>query len=203
MVNKKIKDNHNIYIERMNLFKNYGLDFIKERKKIISISKPIEGNILEIGTGKGYFTIELAKQGFNFTAIDSSTEELEYAYMNLQYYNLEKNVELKAMDAEKMFFPDDSFDIIFSVGMLHHLENPFLFVDEVLRILKSSGKFIISDFSEKGFAIIQENHKKEGKIHSENSTKISDIAKYIDTKVLKVNYLKTDFQDTLIVNGKK
>ena len=199
----KILDNHNAYIERLNLYKNQGWDFIEERKKIIKKAKPLLGNVLEIGAGKGYFTIELAKQNFNFISIDSSAEELEYVKLNLKYYELTDKVDFQVMDAEKMKFQDNYFDVIFSVGMLHHLDNPYMFIDEVLRVLKADGKFIISDFSEKGFKIIRENHKKEGKTHPENSFKISDIAKYIDKKVLKVNYLKTDFQDTLIVNGKK
>ena len=199
----KILENHKKYIERINLYKKSGWDFIEERKRIIKKSLPVQGKILEIGAGKGYFSVELAKQKYEFISIDNSAEELEYAKMNLQYYNLLKNVEFRVMDAEKSEFSDNYFDVIFCVGMLHHSQNYKKFIDETIRILKPEGKFVLSDFSKKGLEIIQENHKAEGRVHPENSVYIRDIVEYLSEKNLKIERIDSEFQDTIIIYKNK
>ncbi len=196
---EKILENHKLYTERINLFKNYGWNFIQERKSIIKVAEPIIGKILEIGAGKGYFTLELAKYNFNFISIDCSSEELEYALLNLQYYGLQDQVLFKKMDSENLDFDDNSFDTVFSVNMLHHLEKPYKCIDEMLRVLNKGGKLIISDFTKKGFEVIDRIHKSEGKTHSVNSVYIEDIKKYLSEKYKEISRKKTIFQDTIVV----
>ena len=196
----KILENNKKYLERINLYKKFGWDFVEERKKIIKKVQPIQGKILEIGAGKGYFTIELAKMNYKFLSIDNSCEELEYARMNLEYYNLLENVEFQVNDAENSGFADNYFDAIFCVGMLHHSQNYKKFIDETIRILKPEGKFILSDFSQKGLEIIRENHKAEGRVHPENSVSIRDIIEYLSDKKFQIERIDSEFQDTIIIN---
>ena len=74
-----VKENHERYLERINLYKGFGYDVEKERKFILEKSMPLYGNILEVGTGKGYFALELAKEGVRFISVDISEEEQEFA----------------------------------------------------------------------------------------------------------------------------
>jgi 2-polyprenyl-3-methyl-5-hydroxy-6-metoxy-1,4-benzoquinol methylase len=68
-------ENHQRYLERVALYQQYGYDIDKERSFIIEKSRSLSGNILEAGTGKGYFSLVLAREGFNFTSFDISAEE--------------------------------------------------------------------------------------------------------------------------------
>ncbi len=82
------------------------------------------GNILEVWTGKGYFTVELAKEGYKFVSIDLSGEEQEFARLNIKYFGFEKHVDFRIENAEYLSFGDSSFDTIFSINTIHHLANP-------------------------------------------------------------------------------
>ena len=57
----RVLENHKRYLERINLYRSFGYDVEKERRFVLEKSVPLYGNILEVGTGKGYFTVELAK----------------------------------------------------------------------------------------------------------------------------------------------
>ena len=61
---EKLLENHKIYLERINFYKKFGYDVGEERKFILEKAYPLYGDILEVGTGKGYFTVELAKEGW-------------------------------------------------------------------------------------------------------------------------------------------
>ena len=49
------------------------------------------------------------------------------------------------MDIEKLDFPDESFDLVYSSLVLHYLSSWTKVLGEVRRVLKPSGKFIFSD----------------------------------------------------------
>jgi len=132
---KTIIGNHKRYLERITFYKSFGYDIEKERIFILEKARPLYGNILEVGTGKGYFTLELAKEGYIFTSVDISAEEQEIAKLNVRYFGLEKVVDFKIENAENLSFKDASFDIIFSINTIHHLINPYKVIDELTRIL--------------------------------------------------------------------
>jgi len=72
---KDVFENHARYLERKKLYRKYGVDIDRERKFILEKAKPVSGNILEVGTGKGHFALVLAKEGYQFTSVDISEEE--------------------------------------------------------------------------------------------------------------------------------
>ena len=158
----KVLENHKRYFNRINFCKNFGYDIEQERNFILKKSKPIKGNILEIGTGKGYFTVELAKEGYSFTSIDISEKEQEFARLNLAYLGLEKRVTLKIDNAENLGFKNENFDVIFAINAIHHFANPFKAMDEFIRVVKPKGKIILSDFNEEGMKMIDKIHASEG-----------------------------------------
>ncbi|MBL7545203.1 MAG: methyltransferase domain-containing protein [Bdellovibrionaceae bacterium] len=73
-------------------------------------------SVLEIGAGSGIFTSELTKYFKNLTAIDLSQELLDLA--KVKYLN----VNFRTMDAHQLAFPDNSFDAVLGVSILHHLD---------------------------------------------------------------------------------
>ena len=111
----EVRENHDQYLERKALYYQFGYDIDKERAFIIEKARPISGRILEAGTGKGYFALALANEGFHFTSFDISESEQKYARLNLMYYGLEQQVHLDIASAKSLpykygFFQRDFCD---------------------------------------------------------------------------------------------
>ncbi len=170
MTEKEIIENHNRFLERVALYKEYGYDVEKERFFIIEKARPVSGAILEAGTGKGYFTVALAREGFTFTSFDISHEEQQYARLNLMYHGLEDQVCFDIADAECLPYKNASFDVLFSANMIHHLSSVRKVCDEFIRILSPQGKIILSDLNDKGFALLDEIHALDGRKHEVTGT---------------------------------
>ena len=197
-MDSEILDNHKRYLERVALFKSYGYDVERERNFIVEQAKPLHGKILEAGTGKGFFALALAKENLPFVTIDISADEQHYAKLNLSYFDFIKIADFKIQDAEHTSFPDGSFDIIFSVNVLHHLQNPYQVVEELSRILSSNGKLILADFTEEGFKIMDKIHALDGNTHEAGKIVLSDVESYLIKKGFSVIKTKSLIQEVLV-----
>jgi ubiquinone/menaquinone biosynthesis C-methylase UbiE len=161
----KVRENHRIFLQRLDFYKENGLDQLKEKEFILAKSFPIAGKILEIGTGKGHFALALAKQRIHFISVDISKQDQEIAKLNLMYYGLEKFADFKQENAEDLSFKDDSFDVIFCVNCYHHLKSPFKVLTQMQRIINPKGRIILADFNSQGMGIIEKCHRLEGRQH--------------------------------------
>ena len=193
------KENHKKYLQRVIFYKGFGYDIEENREFLINAAKPINGKILEIGTGKGYLTLALAKQGYQFTSVDISFEEQEFAKLNLQFFELEHLVNFQIADALNLNFYDKSFDVIFSVNTLHHIDEPFRFIAEAIRVMKDKGKRILSDFSEEGLNLINMVHEKEGKKHKEGKIRFSEIETFLAKNRMQYKKDGNRYQDVFII----
>ena len=196
-MDNEILENHKKYLERKKLYTTFGYNVDDERNFVLEQAKPIGGKILEAGTGKGYFAITLAEQGYSFTAFDISPEELRFAKLNLAYFGFDKNVDFRIENAEQTSFGNGSFDVVFSVNTLHHFQNPYKVIDEFIRILSPNGKLILSDFTEYGFAVIDKIHASEGGTHSTGNVKFSDVESYLRKKGFSVKKTQSTLQNVL------
>ncbi len=202
ILEKAIIENHKRYVERINFYKNFGYDIEEERRFILEKARPLYGDILEVGTGKGYLTLALAREGHKFTTVDISAEEQEFARLNIKHFGLEQKVDFLTRDARHLDFKDGSFDIVISLNMVHHLVNPFAVVDELTRVLKNEGRIVLGDFSKAGLALVNKLHKNEGKTHRVGLIGLNDIAKYLLSKGCKLEKDRTSFQEILVVYKK-
>ena len=78
--------------------------------------------ILDIGTGPGFFAILLAQEGYQVTAIDCTAEMLAEAQANAGA--LAEQITWKQMDAQKLEFEDNTFDVVISRNLTWNLEHP-------------------------------------------------------------------------------
>jgi len=202
ILEKEVLENHKNYVERVNFYRSFGYDLEKERELILDRSLPVSGQILEIGTGKGHFALALAKRGFSFTSIDISEEEQKVASLNIRYYGLEKHVTFKIEDAQNLNFPSQSFDVIFSVNVFHHLENPDIVLNEMARLIRPAGKIVLSDFNVKGFEIINACHTREGKVHDRSKHDLREAKNYFTDQGFDVDEFQSEVQRTIIAEEK-
>ena len=198
MMKKELIENHQRYLERVELYRKFGRDIEKERSFIIEKARPISGKILEAGTGKGYFALALASKGFYFTAFDISAAEQEYAQFNLAYHGLEKQVHFDVADVECLAYEDGFFDVIFAVNMIHHLSSVRAACNELVRILSSSGKIVLSDFNTHGFAVVDKVHAFEGRKHELHSGTMTEAKAILIEYGLKVEEHHGETQDVLV-----
>lgn len=92
---------------------------------------------LEIGVGLGSDHMMLAKNGAILHGIDLTDRAIGHTKRRFELLNLESN--LQQADAESLPFKDDSFDIVYSWGVIHHSPNTAQIVDEIYRVLRSNG----------------------------------------------------------------
>jgi ubiquinone/menaquinone biosynthesis C-methylase UbiE len=197
-MDSKVFENHNKYLERIKIFKQYGYDVQAERRFILDAAQPLAGSILEVGTGKGHMTIALARAGYLFTSIDKSAEAQEFARMNIEYLGLKDQVNFELEDAEKMSFTDGSFDKIISVNTVHELEHPFCVLDEMVRVIAVRGRIILSDFTPAGFEIVEKIHANENKNHSRGKASLKQATEYLVEKNFAIKKVSSPFQDVVI-----
>ncbi|MBL7130674.1 MAG: class I SAM-dependent methyltransferase [Candidatus Omnitrophica bacterium] len=198
ILEREVLENHKRYLERKKLYQSHGFDIDKERKFVLDKAEPLFGDILEVGTGKGHFTLILAKEGYKFTSVDVFEEEQDIARLNLRYFGLEDYVDFKIENAEHLSLEDNSFDIIFSINTVHHLEAPFKVMDELVRIVSFEGKIILSDFSKQGLGVVDRIHRSEGRSHRASIFNLNDIARYLLGKDFKIEKHRDRFQEIII-----
>ena len=129
-----------------------------------------EINVLDIGTGPGFFSILLAERGYNVSAVDYTEEMLVKAKDNAGIFKDE--IDFRRMDAQNLDFDNNQFDLIVTRNLTWVLEDPEKAYKEWFRVLKPGGKLLnfdanwychLSDETKKReFALTRENLKREG-----------------------------------------
>ena len=95
--------------------------------------------ILDIGTGTGIFVREYGKK-WNVTGVDISK----------YYLKLANDLKVVVGDVHELPFNDETFDVIISKSSLCYWKNPVRGINEILRVLKPNGKFLIMDLIKPG-----------------------------------------------------
>ena len=103
-----------------------------------------EGRVLDVGCGAGHTAIALAGRAREVVALDLTEAMLEQAKALAWARGLE-NVSFRHGDASALPFEDDSFDLVACRQCAHHFARPDLAVQEVARVLKPGGVFLLVD----------------------------------------------------------
>ena len=97
--------------------------------------------VLEIGCGVGTDGAQFAKAGAIYTGVDLTDAAVDLARKNFAAHDLPGD--FRVADAEALDFPDESFDIVYSHGVLHHTPDIQAAINEVHRVLKPGGRAIV------------------------------------------------------------
>ncbi len=107
----------------------------------------LKGQALEVGPGPGYLGLEWLKQttGTKLTGLDISPDMQALAKHNALSYGLTDRTDYRLGSGERLPFPDASFDFVFTNGSLHEWANPKETFNEIGRVLKPGGRYLVSD----------------------------------------------------------
>ena len=100
-------------------------------------------NILDVGTGTGFFAILLAEKGHRVEGIDLTPAMLEEARWLAKQRNLD--ITFREMDAQNLDYPNDSFDVVISRNLTWTLPDPESAYAEWFRVLKPGGVLLNFD----------------------------------------------------------
>lgn len=114
------------------------------RKLILSYAPTKEElRILDVGTGPGFFAINLALAGHDVTAIDVTEHMLWHARANAESYGAKVNFVLHR--GEELPFEDHSFDLVVCRNVVWNLEYPKEALAEWTRVLAPGGRMVYFD----------------------------------------------------------
>ncbi|MFW5821553.1 MAG: class I SAM-dependent methyltransferase [Bacteroidota bacterium] len=118
---------------------DFGKQVDKIEKEMISgLLKNIpRGEMIDVGCGTGHWTEFFVDKGFKVKGIDASTAMLNIAR------NKKINADFLQADSEDLPFEDESQHFVASIAMLEFVENREKVIDEIYRILKKGGRFIL------------------------------------------------------------
>ena len=97
--------------------------------------------MLEIGCGMGTDGAQFAKAGADYTGIDLTDAAIELARKRFELCGLQGNFQIS--DAENLDFADESFDLVYSHGVLHHTPDTARAIREIHRVLVPGGRLAV------------------------------------------------------------
>ena len=121
--------------ERVSLEKSDNFVFQRSLLAYCRAAELVEGDILEIGTGTGYGVEIIAPKAKRFISIDKQLPQNVLQLENVEYYD---------MQVPPIGFENCSFDSVVSFQVIEHIEEDLEFVNEVARVLRPGGKFVVS-----------------------------------------------------------
>ncbi len=117
--------------------------YVRERAERM-LPHPAYGKVLEVGTGTGFFILNLWQAGYAAEphATDISPGMVAVCLENAR--RLGCGLQARVADAESLPYPDASFDLVTGHAFLHHLPDPELALCEFLRVLKPGGALLVA-----------------------------------------------------------
>jgi ubiquinone/menaquinone biosynthesis C-methylase UbiE len=97
--------------------------------------------VLEIGCGLGTDGAQFVRAGAEYTGIDLTEAAIGLARERFVLSGLPGD--FRVSDAENLDFPDASFDLVYSHGVLHHTPDIEAAVGEIHRVLKPGGRAMV------------------------------------------------------------
>lgn len=105
------------------------------------IGVPSKGKSLEVGCGRGSISSYFAENGYKVSLLDLSPDVIEVAKQIYKTNKHDSRAEFVVGDALNMPFPDGTFDVVTSIGLLEHFADVKKLLSEQVRILKKGGYF--------------------------------------------------------------
>ena len=146
-IGQRVKDywtqrSHDFGTVRKNELENeMGQRWLHEIERFLPEGRSLD--ILDVGTGTGFFAILLAEKGHRVEGIDLTPAMLEEARTLAKQRNLD--ITFREMDAQNLLYPDAVFDVVISRNLTWTLPDPERAYASWFRVLKPGGVLLNFD----------------------------------------------------------
>jgi ubiquinone/menaquinone biosynthesis C-methylase UbiE len=96
-------------------------------------------DVLEVGVGAGTDFIQWARAGAKAHGVDITSEAIRTTARRLEVHGLTCE-SLQVADAERLPFPDETFDLVYSYGVIHHTPDTVKALEEIIRVMRIGGR---------------------------------------------------------------
>ena len=120
----------------------FGAVFERGRQAAIAAAERIGGRILEVGVGTGISLPDYSPAN-RICGVDISEPMLRKAHERVEELALTHIEGLWVMDAQRLFFPDASFDVVVAQYVITTVPDPEATLDEFARVLKPGGEIVL------------------------------------------------------------
>jgi SAM-dependent methyltransferase len=100
----------------------------------------LAGDVLDVGCGSGRWAQIVARTASRLTLVDPSEEAIEVARRSLR---TRPNCRLHVASVDALPVPDDSQDLVYSLGVLHHIPDPQAGLISCARAVKPGGSLLV------------------------------------------------------------
>jgi SAM-dependent methyltransferase len=97
--------------------------------------------VLEVGCGLGTDGAQFVAAGADYTGVDLTEAAVELARKRFELFDLPGK--FQTADAENLPFPDESFDLVYSHGVLHHTPETGKAIREIHRVLRPRARAVV------------------------------------------------------------
>ena len=94
--------------------------------------------VLEVGCGLGTVGINFALNGADYTGVELSKESLEIAKKRFEVYNKSGKFYLGNAEELSSFVPIETYDLIYSFGVIHHSPHPEKIVSQIKKYMNEN-----------------------------------------------------------------
>jgi SAM-dependent methyltransferase len=105
--------------------------------EVMGFSQFAGARLLEVGCGMGTDLLQFARGGAQVTGVDLTPRSIEITQQHFAVYH--ERGDFAITDGENLPFADESFDVVYSNGVLHHTPNAARAVREIHRVLGPDG----------------------------------------------------------------
>ena len=133
--------------------------------------RPEEIEILDVGTGPGFFAIILAELGYQITAVDYTASMLHEARRNAG--PLAERIQFQQMNAEELRFQPASFDVLVTRNVTWNLHEPERAYSEWFRVLKPGG--VLLNFDANWYRYLHDEGAQLAHIQDRENLQSSDV----------------------------
>jgi ubiquinone/menaquinone biosynthesis C-methylase UbiE len=124
-------------------FDDAALRYVRARA-VRMLSRSRYGRVLEVGAGTGFFLLNLWRAGYVGEAHAADISEGMLAVLGRNADRVGCPVETRRGDAERLPYPDRSFDLVAGHAVLHHLPDPPAALAEWRRVLRPGGAIFLA-----------------------------------------------------------